>query len=69
MSDTRLTKLEEQLSHQHNVTEELNTVVTAQAKQIDVMERRIALLMLRAAESEADTLSGAPITDQKPPHW
>ncbi len=69
MSDPRLTRLEEALTHQAALTEELNTVVTAQARQIEVMERRIALLMKRAAEVEADQMSGAPLADQKPPHW
>jgi len=65
----RLTSLEEHASHQATMLDELNAVVTAQAQQIDLLERRVRLLMERAAQMEADTLSGAPLADQKPPHW
>lgn len=65
----RLTNLEEHTTHQAVTLEELNGVVTAQAEQIARLERRVRLLMERAAQMEADTMSGAPLTDQKPPHW
>ena len=65
----RLTTLEEHASHHAATLEELNAVVTAQAAQIDRLERRVRLLMERAAQMEADTMSGAPLADQKPPHW
>jgi len=68
MSD-QLTNLEEHVSHQASMLDELNAVVTAQAQQIDLLERRVRMLMERAAQMEADTLSGAPLADQKPPHW
>ena len=68
MSD-RLTNLEEHASHHATTLEELSAVVAAQAKQIDRLERRVRLLLERAAQMEADTLSGAPLADQKPPHW
>lgn len=69
MTSDRLDKLEEHLSHQTSVIDELNAVVTAQAGQIDRLQSRVALLMKRAAEQETDSMSGAPMNDQKPPHW
>lgn len=65
----RLTNLEEHTTHQQATLEELNTVVTAQSEQIARLERRVRLLMERAAQMESDTMSGAPLADQKPPHW
>jgi len=65
----RLTELEEHHTHQAATLEELNGVVTAQAEQIARLERRVRLLMERAAQMEAEGLSGAPMADQKPPHW
>lgn len=68
MSD-RLTNLEEHTTHQAATLEELSAVVAAQATQIERLERRVRLLLERAAQMEADTMSGAPLADQKPPHW
>lgn len=65
----RLTTLEEHSSHQTATLEELSSVVAEQAAQIARLERRVRLLMERAAQMEADTMSGAPLADQKPPHW
>lgn len=65
----RMTSLEEHASHQAATLEELNAVVTAQAEKIDRLERRVRLLMERAAQMESDTVSSAPLADQKPPHW
>jgi SlyX protein len=65
----RLTALEEHATHQAATLEELSGVVAAQAEQIARLERRVQLLMERAAQMEADTSPGAPLADQKPPHW
>ncbi|WP_316015239.1 SlyX family protein [Roseobacter sp. HKCCA0434] len=66
---TDLTRIEEALADALRTVEELNEVVTDQASRIELLERRVALLMQRAAEQEADQLTGAPLADQKPPHW
>ncbi len=68
MSD-EIRRLEEALADALRTVEELNEVVTDQASRIELLERRVALLMQRAAEAEADQLSGLPLADQKPPHW
>jgi SlyX protein len=65
----RLTELEIQLAHATRLVEDLNDVVARQSLSIDRLERRVVLLMQRAAEQEADGLSGTLATDQKPPHW
>ncbi len=65
----RLTNLEEHSTHQAAALEEISAVVAAQAEQIARLERRVRLLMERAAQLEADTLPSAPLADQTPPHW
>ncbi len=69
MNEDRITRLEEALAHQSALLEELNEVITGQTTEIDLLNRRVAMLMQRAAEQEADNLSGAPMADQRPPHW
>lgn len=69
MNEDRITRLEEALAHQSALVEELNDVITKQAAEIDLLNRRVSMLMQRAAEQEADNLSGAPLADQRPPHW
>lgn len=67
-SDDRLTKLEEALTHQHALVEDLNAIVTAQAGQIAILERRVHMLLQHAAESEAGQMA-APDVNQPPPHY
>ncbi|SOH94176.1 SlyX protein [Monaibacterium marinum] len=67
MSD--LIQVQEALADAVRVVEELNEVVTDQANRIELLERRVAMLMSRAAEQEADQMSGLPIADQRPPHY
>lgn len=67
MSD--LIQMQESLADAIRVVEELNEVVTDQANRIELLERRVAMLMSRAAEQEADQISGLPIADQRPPHY
>ena len=64
----RLTGIEERLSHLLRIVDELSDEVHAQGRRIDVLERRVQLLMTREAEREASEAE-APPADQKPPHW
>jgi SlyX protein len=64
-----MTALEEKVAHLMRVVEDLSDVVAAHAKTLDVAERRIEMLMRRAAEAELDTGGSAPLADQRPPHW
>lgn len=64
----RITTLEEQLAHLARMVEELSDIVVRQSREMDIMARRIGLLMEREAEREAEGGS-IPLADQKPPHW
>ena len=64
-----LTPLEEQIAHLTRTVEDLSEVVARQAREIDVLGRRLGLLMQLEAEREADTGGTIPLADQRPPHW
>ena len=68
MSDPIL-KLEETVAHLSRVIDELSDVVARQEVEIERLTRRVAMLMQREAEREADQGSTATLSDQKPPHW
>lgn len=67
--NVRITDLEIKLAHSERTLEELNEVVASHSKSIEVLERRVQMLMQRAAEAEADGASGEVSADQRPPHW
>ena len=62
-------EIEERLAHLERIIDELNDVVARQAKDIDVMTRRIAMLMEREAMREADGSGGVVIGNERPPHY
>ena len=64
----RVQLLEEKVAHLMRAVEDLSDVAARQAREIEVLERRVRLLMERAAEDEA--LAGeAPAANVRPPHW
>ena len=64
----RVQALEEKVAHLMRAVEDLSDVAARQAREIDVLERRVRLLMERAAEDEA--LQGeAPAANVRPPQW
>lgn len=68
----RLTALEERAAHLMRMVEDLSDVVARQGREIDVLTRRVAMLLQREAEREAQESAGLgaiPLADQKPPHW
>lgn len=67
--ENRIIRLEEHLANQSSVVDDLNIIVTKQRDEIDLLTRRVEMLMQRAAEQEASELSATQIADQKPPHW
>lgn len=69
MDQSRTDLLEEKLSHLERVADDLSDVVARQSDRIDRLERRIAMLLQREAEREADQPGAIPLADQRPPHW
>ncbi|GAB4382444.1 SlyX family protein [Albidovulum sp.] len=64
-----LHRIEEELAHLRRMTDELSELAAAQGRQIDLLTRRVQLLMERAAEAEAEASGTLPIADRRPPHW
>ncbi len=64
-----LTRLEEQLAHLTVMVEDLSEVVARQARELDVMSRRLGLLLEREADRELESGGSIPLADQRPPHW
>lgn len=65
----QITLLEERIAHLSRTVEELSDVVARQAREIEVMGRRLGLLMERDAEREMSEGGSIPLADQRPPHW
>ena len=62
----RMTEIEERLAHLARSVEDLSDVVARQEREIGRLTRRVALLLEREAERQAETQ--LPLAD-KPPHW
>ena len=60
--------LESRIAHLMRAVDDLSDMVAAQGREIDLLTRRVAMLMAREAEREADG-EAAPLADQRPPHW
>ncbi len=56
---------EERIAHLERLAEDLSDEIARQSRQIAALERRLTVLMQRAADRETD----APPADQRPPHW
>lgn len=65
----RITELEIQLSHVTRTVDELSAIAADQANRLEQAEKRIQMLMQRAAEAEAQAMSGIAVGDKPPPHW
>jgi SlyX protein len=61
--------LEERIAHLSRSVDDLSDVVARQAREIERLATRVALLMEREAEREAGGGGGMPLADQRPPHW
>lgn len=62
-------QIEEKLAHLIRSVDDLSDVVTTQQKTIDLLERRVQMLMERAATQEADQGSYIYTGPEKPPHY
>ena len=62
-------RIEEELAHLRRLTEELSDVIALQAAEIELLGRRVRLLMERAARQEQDQSGGEILADERPPHY
>ncbi|MDU8912052.1 SlyX family protein [Aestuariicoccus sp. MJ-SS9] len=61
--------LEERLAHLIRTVEDLSDTVARQDREIEVLTRRLALLMEREAQREAEGTGGIVLGDERPPHY
>jgi SlyX protein len=66
--DQRLERAEEQIAHLARIVEDLSDVVARQSGEIDLLTRRMAILMERAAERESEA-GAVVLADERPPHY
>jgi SlyX protein len=59
---------EAEIAHLTRAVEDMSEIVARQAREIETLQRRVMLLMERAAEAEAQSGGVTPV-DQPPPHW
>jgi SlyX protein len=60
--------LEENIAHLTRSVDELSDELARLARRAETLERRVQLLLERAAEAEAQGPASPP-PDQRPPHW
>ena len=65
---SRLDELEIRIAHQDQTIEDLNDAITAQWKLIERLERQVARLAERVADSEQSSGDAAPV-NRPPPHY
>ncbi len=62
-------KLEEQLAHLTHTVEELSDVVARQDTEIQILKRRVQMLLEREADRESAGSGGVVMGDERPPHY
>ncbi|MHA6344477.1 SlyX family protein [Roseivivax sp. CAU 1761] len=70
MSDgDRTDRLEERVAHLMAQVDDLSEMVAGQARAIDLLERRVALLLEREAARQDEGGGGVVLGDERPPHY
>ena len=62
-------ELEEQIAHLTRTVDDLSDVVARQQREIEMLTRRVQLLLEREAGRQEDAGGGAFFADERPPHW
>lgn len=65
----RIERLEEKMAEALRTADDLSEVVARQDKAIELLERRVALLIQREAERQAEEGGGGAVFIDKPPHY
>lgn len=62
-------KIEERLAHLERLADDLSEIVARQARELDVLTRRVHMMMQREAQRDADGTGGIVVGDERPPHY
>ncbi len=61
--------MEETLAHLSRTVDELSEIIARQEGEIEMLTRRVQLLMEREAERESDLGGQLLMGNERPPHW
>lgn len=64
-----MSKLEENVAHLQRTVDDLSEVIARQADEIDLLTRRVAMLMQREAQRQTEGEGGIVMGDERPPHY
>ena len=67
--DRRLERAEEEIAHLRRAIDDLSDVIARQSGEMDILTRRVSLLLEGEAERETEQSGSVPLADQRPPHW
>ena len=62
-------EIEEKLAHLERLVDDLNDVLARQSREIEVLTKRVQLLMEREAARELEGSGGVLMGDERPPHY
>ena len=62
-------EMEERVAYLERMVDELSAEVADRTTRVEVLERRVAMLMQREAAREADGGGGVVFGDERPPHY
>lgn len=63
-----LTALQERIAHLERALEDISDIAARQSREIEVLQRRVQMLMEREADREIGAAAG-PVPIDKPPHY
>lgn len=64
-----MSQIEETIAHLTRTVEDLSDIVARQEREIDVLKRRVGMLLEREADREAAQGGGVILGDERPPHY
>ncbi|WP_294622715.1 SlyX family protein [uncultured Roseovarius sp.] len=64
-----MSAIEETLAHLSRTVDELSEIIARQEGEIEMLTRRVQLLMEREAERESDLGGQLLMGNERPPHW
>lgn len=62
-------QIEEKMAHLLRAVDELSDIVSKQQDDIDLLTRRVTMLLEREAAREAEGGGGVVMGDERPPHY
>nr|WP_321507387.1 SlyX family protein [uncultured Celeribacter sp.] len=68
-SENRIFALEEQIAYLSKIVDDLSEIVARQERELEVIGRRLGLLLEAEAARQSESEGAVALADQRPPHW